>query len=166
MENRNSLTKELASIEIYLESVSSFTVKRRIRHILDWYIRKATFYKKLFYFLSVVVILINAAIPVINQIKFTYCDNVTSIISALASILTSFLTLFTMKDTWFRYRKAVELIKKECMLFTGRYSDYKKSNREEILIRNIEEIISNERDLWEHGKFNKYNEESEEKEID
>lgn len=156
MYGRNSLKKELSSIGMYSESIKNFTIKRRILHLLEWYIRKATFYKKLFYILSLIIILINAAIPVINQMDFKYGSNSVSIISAIASVLTSVTTLFTMKDTWFRYRKSVELIKKECMLFAVEYGEYglKDTDKEQLLLRNVEMIISNERDSWEH-KFNK-----------
>ncbi|HCW53223.1 MAG TPA: hypothetical protein DG753_05705 [Clostridium sp.] len=150
MYERNSLNKELSTLGMYLEKIKNYTIKKRIIHLLDWYIRKATFYKNLYYFLSVIIIAINALIPVIIQIKFHYYNNVTSIISALASVFTSVITLFTMKDTWHRYRKSAELIKKECMLFSINFGEYEKeANKEELLLSNIEMIISNERDDWE-----------------
>lgn len=43
---KNSLKKELESIWIYTESINNNLAKKRIGHLLDWYIRKATFYKK------------------------------------------------------------------------------------------------------------------------
>ena len=150
MYERNSLNKELRTLGMYLEEIKNYTIKKRIMHLLDWYIRKATCYKNLYYIFSVVIIIINALIPIINQIKFTYYDSVISIISAMASIFTSVITLFTMKDTWHRYRKSAELIKKECMLFSADLGEYgKEDNKEELLLSNIEMIISNERDDWE-----------------
>lgn len=152
---RNSLTKELGTIDIYINGIENHIIKKRIEHILEWYIRKSTFYKNLFYWLSLLVILINAAIPIMNQMKFIYYENIVSIISAFASVFTSCITLFTTKDTWFRYRKSVELIKKECMLFSSKDEYYQDENRETLLIKNVENIISSERQSWEKVKFDK-----------
>lgn len=154
---RNSLTKELDTIDIYIDEIENNVIRKRIEHILEWYMRKSTFYKNLFYWLSLLIILINAAIPIINQIKFVYYNNIVSIISAFASVFTGCITLFTMKDTWFRYRKSVELIKKECMLFSSKDEDYKDENRETLLIKNVENIVSSERQAWEKVKFDKSN---------
>jgi hypothetical protein len=152
---RNSTKKELESIPIYVGRIENEALKERIEHILDWYIRKAVFCKNLFYEISVVLVLINASIPIINQIGFDNKDITVSIISSIATILTSFMTLFTMKDTWFRYRKYVELIKTECMLYNCKCDNYSEENRDCVLAIKVEDIICNERQEWVKNKFDK-----------
>lgn len=49
MYERNCLNKELRTLGMYLEKIKDYTIKKRIIHLLDWYIRKATFYKNLYY---------------------------------------------------------------------------------------------------------------------
>ena len=150
---KNSLNKELESICIYTESINNNLAKKRIEHLLDWYIRKANFYKNLFYALSFSLIVINALIPVLTNIKIENKDIIISIMSSVATIITSSLTLFTMKDTWFRYRDNAESMKSECIKFTHKIGVYEDGN-ESVIIENIEQIVKNERSLWEETKFN------------
>ncbi|SFC97304.1 DUF4231 domain-containing protein [Clostridium uliginosum] len=163
----NTKKKELKSIHIYVNNINDRIIRARIEHLLDWYIRKSTFYKNLFYGISVLLILINASIPILNEFLLQNSSSSTarldnsqyitigvSILSSIATILTSFMTLFTMKDTWFRYRKHVELIKKECMLYNCKSGVYGGENINCILAERIEEIIGNERQEWVERKFN------------
>lgn len=155
---RNNLKKELKSLEIYTGEIETKSIKSRIDHLLDWYIRKAVFYKNLFYTLSVVSIFINALIPIIAQLGLQKKDLVISVMSALAGIITSILTLFTAKETWFRYRNHAELIKQECVKCISKVGEYgkikSKEDRECELIKNVEMIISDERASWGKFKFN------------
>ena len=150
---KNSLKKELKSIWIYTESIENKLAKKRIDHLLDWYIRKANFYKNLFYVLSFSLIVINSLIPVLINTQIMNKDLIISSISCIATIITSSLTLFTMKDTWFRYRDSVESMKSECIKFTHKIGVYKEGD-ESIIVKNIEQIVKNERGLWKETKFN------------
>ncbi|MFP3648060.1 DUF4231 domain-containing protein, partial [Paraburkholderia sp. SIMBA_054] len=78
-----------------------------------------------------------------------------SIIAGVASVLASILTLVSVKDTWFRYRKHAELLKRECILFNCHWGIYEDEDRERKLAVSVEEIISNEREYWEANKINK-----------
>ncbi|MCR8744298.1 DUF4231 domain-containing protein [Romboutsia lituseburensis] len=153
----NTLSKEKESLEMYTSKIQDEYIKNRIDHILSWYINKATFYKRLFYTLSVILLVINASIPFINQLGLDDSPIIITGISTIATIITGILTLFTMKDTWFRYRNHVELIKSQCSLFNGQVGIYSKDNREKQLIRNIESIIDDERGLWKLDKFKEEN---------
>lgn len=151
--NCNSLKKELESLDLYVSKIKDDTIKKRISHLLDWYIRKATFYKNLFYSMSMFLIIINALIPVISQSSLGNKDIVISVGSSIATVISSALTLFTMKDTWFRYRNYVELIKEECMKYNSCYGDYCHDQNQFLLSNNIELIIKSERDVWKNNKF-------------
>lgn len=153
----NRLRKELDSLDIYTFNIEDDIIKRRIDHLLDWYIRKATFYKNLFYVMSMLLIIINAFIPVISQSPLANKDIVISAGSSIATIISSGLTLFTMKDTWFRYRNHVELIKEECMKYNSAYGDYFNNQNQYLLSKNIESIIKSERELWKNNRFNEEN---------
>ncbi|EPB9414074.1 DUF4231 domain-containing protein [Clostridium perfringens] len=150
----NSLKKELQSLNIYVFKIEDYSLRARISHLLDWYVRKATFYKNLFYSMSVILIIINALIPVISQSALVNKDIIISFGSSIATIISSALTLFTMKDTWFRYRNYAELIKEECMKYNSCYGDYNNDKAQLLLSQNIELIINSERTLWKDNKFN------------
>lgn len=148
---RNGLKKELNSIKYYTNNIKNGTIKFRISHILNWYIRKAVFYKNLFYLLSVLSIIINSVIPIITLIEWNNKNILIACLSSIATIFTSFITLFSMKDTWFRYRRHLELIKYECIRYTCIME--KSDVTEEELALKIESIIWEERKLWENNKF-------------
>ena len=103
--------------------------------------------------LSFSLIVINSLIPVLINTQITNKDLIISSISCIATIITSSLTLFTMKDTWFRYRDSVESMKSECIKFTHKIGVYKDGD-ESIIVKNIEQIVKNERGLWKETKFN------------
>ena len=148
----NNLKKELKSLDMYVEKIEDRVIKSRILHLLDWYIRKANFYRNIFYVMSVSLIVINAIIPVIIQMSLVEKDIIVSIISSLATVISGVLTLFTMKDTWGRYREYAELIKEECMKYNCCFGEYKDNQNQYLLGSNIELIIANERALWK-SKF-------------
>ena len=146
------LRKEVNSIEIYTSNIKTEEIKHRIEDVLHWYIRKAAFYKKMFYILSIALIIINTSIPFINQLAIENSSIIVTFISSIATIITSILTLFTMKDSWFRYRNHIELIKRECSLFNAAAGAYSEADKEKSLIIKIEEIIGQEVLLWEVEK--------------
>lgn len=146
--------EELDSITIYIDKIENVSIKMRIEHILKMYARKSTLYRWLYYRMSVLIIIINALIPVINQISSDdRLKYVVSIMSAVASVFAGIITLYCMKDTWYRYRKNAELIKKECMYFNSKIGDYSGEDRESYLTMNIEKILSEEKNSWKSQKF-------------
>lgn len=157
--NRNCTSKELESMSMYTDEIQNKIIKARIKHILEWYIRKADFYKRIFYFFSVAAIVVNACVPIMNQMQSkTKWDGylvIATTLSGIATVLISMVTLFTMKDTWFRYRKHAELIKKECIMHAVKKKDYNGEDRDGVLIENVEAIIDDERMTWETSKFSK-----------
>ncbi|MDP4146615.1 MAG: DUF4231 domain-containing protein [Bacillota bacterium] len=81
-------------------------MKDRVENVLLWNINKAKYYKNMYYGMSIIIIIINASIPVINQIQnFDNSKLVVSITSAVAGVVASILTLIGIKDKWYRYRK-------------------------------------------------------------
>ncbi|OPD38846.1 hypothetical protein AL714_00320 [Clostridium botulinum] len=140
------LKEELRSLNNFIKTIENEVIKNRVEHLLIWYVKKATYYKRMYYMLSIMITIINAIIPVINQLNWELKSLAVTIISSIASIIASIITLLSVKDTWFRYRKYVELLKTECMLFNCRCEQYSCNERERTFIYNIERIISDERD--------------------
>ncbi|PFS25407.1 hypothetical protein COK45_05080 [Bacillus thuringiensis] len=153
-----SLKNELNSLEFYTINIKSEVTKNRINHLLGWYVKKGTYYKRIYYLINSLIIIINASIPIINQLNFTFSLILVSTIAGVASVLASILTLVSVKDTWFRYRKHAELLKRECILFNCHWGIYEDEDRERRLAVSVEEIIHNEREYWEANKINKKDE--------
>lgn len=142
---------EIGTINIYIEPIENEIIKKRIRQVLTWNIRKANFYKIGFYLFSILVIIFNASIPIFNEISEKRV--IITIISGIVFFLTSILTFINFKDSWYRYRLTIEIIKNECMKYNCRYGEYATEKREELFFVQIEKIILEERKLWIDNRF-------------
>ncbi|EOU1755917.1 DUF4231 domain-containing protein [Clostridium perfringens] len=147
------LKDELEAIEIYTSEIKNTIIQKRVGQVLEWNIKKATKYKFLFYLLSIIIIILNASIPIINQINGY--EILITIISSIVLALTSIISLINFKDTWHRYRYTAEAIKGECMRFNCRTIEYRDENRDTVFLERIERLISAERELWIESRFNK-----------
>lgn len=150
------LKDELEFVGKILEYIENDVIKERVSHLIIWYCKKSTYYKRINYFLAILVIVINSTIPVINQSSFIVEESnklLVSSMSALASIIGSIAVLLNVKDTWYRYRKYCELMKTECILFINKCEKYSNEDREQIFVIQIEKIITDERNKWEISKF-------------
>ncbi|QZY56943.1 DUF4231 domain-containing protein [Crassaminicella profunda] len=136
-----SLKEELLSLDHLTKSIDNEIIRNRVENLLNCYIKKATYYKYAYYTLSIVIIVINAGIPIVHHLHWGKSILFVSISSAVASVIASIITLLNIKDIWFRYRSNVKILKKECMLFNCECGNYDDKNREKIFISNIEDII-------------------------
>lgn len=151
------LKYELSSLDNFTDRIKNSNIKERINHLLIFYCKKSTYYKYSYYAMSIIIIIINASIPIINQSTIQNASFIVSLISALAATLGGIMALISVKEVWIRYRKHVELIKMECMFFNCKYEKYDctEEEREKILMSEVENIISRERKIWEDSRFSK-----------
>ena len=149
------LKDELESIDIFISSIQDEVIKRRVKQVLVWNIKKATKNKFIFYLLSILALILNASIPVINQLN--QYDIIVTIISSIVVVITGILTLINFKDVWYRYRVTVENIKRECIMLSCKYGEYENEDREKKFIINFENLLLDERDLWIKSRFKKEN---------
>lgn len=150
------LKDELVSIVKIVEYIENDMIRERVSHLIIWYCKKSTYYKRINYILGILVIVINAIIPVVNQMSFMEIQNnklLVSLSSSIASILGSISVLLNVKETWYRYRKHCELMKTECILFNNKCEKYSDDNREKLFVMEIEKIVADERNRWEISKF-------------
>lgn len=132
---------EMLSLGHLTKSIDNEVIRRRIEDLLTYYTKKATYYQYAYYILSIVIIVINASIPVIHHLHLEKSIVIVSISSAVASVIASIITLLNIKDIWFRYRRNIKILKKECMLFNCQCGNYNGEDKEKIFIVNVEDII-------------------------
>ena len=140
------LEDELSSIEIFTSNIENPVIKQRVYQVLSWNIIKSTRYKRMFYILSILILILNASIPV----KFPI---VVTIIASISSVITGIITLINFKDVWYRYRVTAEKIKTECMLLNCRLGQYSCVNREKKFLIRIEEILAEDQESWIKSRF-------------
>lgn len=83
-------------------------IKHRIEDQIAYYEAKSAYNKKIYFRLSILIIIANAAIPVVSLYlpsgEYTVPKLIIACLSAGAAVLTSVLTLYGAKDLWSKYR--------------------------------------------------------------
>lgn len=141
---------ELKNLEAYYVKLSNEKSSRVINNTLEYYSRQAIFYKRLFLALSVLTIILNAGIPVMNQINASN-KLVITLMSSVNLVIAGVLSLLSVKETWSRYREACEKLKIECNNFNAKACPYNSSNprlNEILFLSTYEDITMAERKLW------------------
>lgn len=101
-------------------------IRKRFLQSLIWYIKKAKFFKRFFYFFSVLSIIIPIAVALLNQFVSLTDDSkiIVSILSSLTAVISSLLTLFKLQEKWIQYRCAAEALQSELSLLIAENGDY------------------------------------------
>ena len=137
---------------MYVSAIENSNLRKRIEFNLTWFQKNSSVHRISFYLTSIMIIVINASIPIINQIYPKYASNIVSTLSAIAAISASLIALFSMRENWFRSSMHAEEIKTECMLFNmtvGEYGEFQnKEDKERLLAERFEEIVRSDRNKW------------------
>lgn len=155
-----SKNKEYTSLEEKLypkENMDSIITNNNIRiryeQSVKWYIKKANYNRKMFYFFSVLEIIFPGIIIIINSASeyYNFSSNlIINIFSVLSTIVASILALFKFHKKWMHYRFIAEYLQSEFSLYiecVGKYNtDDVNKNKE--FITNIETIMKNELNDW------------------
>ncbi|WP_343101176.1 DUF4231 domain-containing protein [Romboutsia sp. MSSM.1001216sp_RTP31141st1_G3_RTP31141_220114] len=145
------LKDEIESIDIFTRSIQDEIIKSRVQQVLEWNIKKSTNNKIAFYILNILVLVLNASIPIVNQLNGH--PAIVTAISSIGTVITGIIALINFKDVWYRYRSTTESIKRECIMLSCRYGEYENEDRENKFIINFEKILLDERDLWAINRF-------------
>lgn len=123
--------------------------KARTVYCLNWYSRKACFYKQMYHCLSI----INIAAPLFSSIIISLApemDVLVAVLSAVATFCASLLSLFGAKDKWTNYRTAAEFIKTQYTLYLSQSAPYniKSSDAISLYLNTIESHMQNTHTHW------------------
>lgn len=121
----------------------------RVDDQINWYSEKATENKSRFHNLQIIIIIIAAAIPVINVIDFAPVETriMSSIMGAVIVGITGIAQLKKYHENWIMYRSTEEALKKEKHTFendAGEYAGLSSDEKKRRLVENVESIISNQ----------------------
>lgn len=154
MEEKKELTrrKELDTLYVYdVDFGKKDNSEAVIKDLLVYYVQNAIFYKKLFYILNISAIVLNAAIPIVNQTKWVDTKLMTTVISTLAAVIISLLALANVKDSWIRYRNYAEKLKSECNKVNagiGAYNTTDLTKKKKRFFEALENISTEDLALW------------------
>lgn len=121
-------------------------IKNRLEDQIEWYSRKSSLYKKLFYMIRVSEIIIAGLIPALFHWSLTI--GILPLLSTVVAILAGLIAFFKFQENWISYRTTSESLKHEKYLYLTKVCPYNEGNCFEVLVKNVENIISRENSLW------------------
>lgn len=148
IQNKSKTPKELRNfIEKIHPGISSEDIcKERTLDCLKWYSRKAVFYKRFFFILSI----INIAAPLISAYIVTRQEYslIGAVLSSLTTLSASMLALFNVRDKWVTYRSASEYLKSQYTLYCAKSSPYNNTDADIVYLNNIEVYMTTVHAHW------------------
>lgn len=118
---KKSKTTEIEEFESLYRNIQNDVVRERIKSTGEWYIRHAKLYKILFYVFSIISIVLPLVISSINVLGTGHENEirvVTTITSAIVSLITALLTFTKCGEKWTLYRSTIEMMKSELALYS------------------------------------------------
>lgn len=148
-----SAGKELKT-NAYLFDTDDSPVTRRFQTCLEWYIRKACFYKRLYYILmSAIGIcpLVVAALSGLSSSGYAQVQIVVIVLSLVASVSAFLVNMLRAQEKWTEYRVSAEYLKRERSRFLNEVLR-DGANAEKIqsdFLQKIEAYMADENREWE-----------------
>lgn len=144
-------TKTPKELQNYINKInpdipSKEICRERTLDCLRWYSRKAVFYKRFFFLLSI----INIAAPLIST-YLTSCwkDSLAgSVLAGLTTFSASMLALFNVREKWITYRSVAEYLKSQYTLYCAKSSPYNNDDADMIYLNNIEFYMTTVHAHW------------------
>ena len=143
-------TTEMEDFEILYKNIGNEVIKERIRSSGQWYIERAIQYKRYFYSLSIISIILPLIISSVNILGVSWENEVrivTTIASAIVSMVTGLLTFTKCGEKWTLYRSTIEMIKSELTLFWTKTPVPDEKDLVNLTYR-LEEIMNKEHSRW------------------
>ena len=146
-------------IHFVCSQIENPLIAERVYYLLTWYNNKAEKHKNsyntirtLIYFLPGVITVVGLASSLFEDFA-KYALIFMSLISATITFLNHRMDHRRYYENWVRYRGAAEDIKKECMQFLNRCSDYENLETpaaEKLFANRIEGVADKECDNWKN----------------
>ena len=149
-----TVKKEKEDFKKLYEGIQNDVVRERIRASGEWYIERATKYKRIFFILSAIGIIAPLLVTVIISAGLNHTDGgsdmavriVIAACSALASFSSTFMVVLKCKEKWTNYRNTVEQIKSELVYYS--IDEETDCERLKKLVDRTEKIMREEHGRW------------------
>lgn len=146
------------------DKAKKYIVSRIIGQI-DYYSKRSQQYQKWYYVLSIASVCLNAAIPIfvllgnIESISFLV-KVIIALLSALAGIFASIITIMNYRELWVQYRVSCESLKAvmdRYFLGVAEFRDKNDDEKLEILEGICSDIMCKEHGIWKQLKMKEDN---------
>jgi len=141
---------EKESIERFTRKIVDKDLRYIVRQMMDFYYRAARRNRWAFLIMTIMVIMINASIPVLTSLdkKIPSPTTLIAVLSAVATVINGIVLVLMLKEGWIRSRTSLERFKRELVLFGVGHKPYDKGDKERLLAKRVNKITSDEYDMW------------------
>lgn len=126
-------------------------VKHRVLYLLQWYTKRAEFYKKQTYVATLLSLVIPASITLLNSgalLSSEMAQIPTLVLSFCSTIGTGLYAFLRSKDHWLRYRLVAEALKRESILYLAKQKEAPSEAGKIEFLERIEAICTSEIAEW------------------
>lgn len=125
-------------------------IKTRLDDQINWYDHKSIYCQQWFKRLSFAQITLAAFIPLLSGYadKLSFANMLIGIFGACIAIITGYLTINKFQENWIEYRTTCETLKHEKFKYITQVAPYDSDNAFNILVQQIESIISKQNTQW------------------
>lgn len=129
-------------------------IKERVEDQIKWYDNKSTKAQKSYKIFQIIEIILAAFIPLLAgySTKFWVFPIIIGLFGSIIAIIEAITKLYKFHENWIQYRSTCELLRYQKYLYlTGSYPyNDEDETKENIFIKNIENIISAENNQWKN----------------
>jgi len=127
-------------------------IKNRLCNQISWYSKKSSQCKRWFYIARTIEIVLASIMTVLATTSFLKIPFLIPFFSLSILIIASLLALYRFQELWISYRTTSESLKHEKYLFKTKTPPYDKEGSFNLLVKNVENIISSENSLWKQKR--------------
>lgn len=127
-------------------------LKDRLEDQINWYSKKSSFYKRCFQSARTIEIIFASVMTVLATTSLIKDSFLIPFFSLSILIIASLLALYRFQELWISYRTTSESLKHEKYLFKTKTYPYNKDDKFNLLVKNVETIISRENTLWKQKR--------------
>lgn len=125
-------------------------LKNRLDNQIDWYSTKSSRNQKMFKGMQITTIIASASIPFLSGYsdQFPTLNFIVGFIGVIIASLAAILSLNKYQENWFNYRTTAESLQHQKFLFLTGTEPYHEQNAFNLLVQQVEALISKENSNW------------------
>ena len=122
---------------------------------LRWYDSKSIRNKFWYYVLQISLIVLAAITPLLalSELKWP-----TTVIASIVAVFAALIKFLNLQENWINYRSICETLRKEKHFYDAGVGDYSRaSDKQQLFVDHVENLISREHTLWQASVSTKQN---------
>ena len=131
-----------------LNAIENHNIRNQIGNALEWYVIKTNRYRFSEYILNTLILIVPAVLTILNNCVSSENVEGQLVVAFLGTFAAAAKSFSKLHDKRICYRRTAEFIKRETALYINQIGRYKGTDRDEIFVNSINEIVGEENNSW------------------